>query len=103
MLRYVDVNYKSAADLYKRLSKLGDEFVQHTGKLDADDVFTLELVTRKSERDKIAARFGAVLSLDAETNQILTMKIDTLKRLLRETFPTITIIDIIKLVKNLPV
>ena len=43
VLSYVDVKDKSAADLHKRLDKLGDEFVRHTGKLSTDDVFTLGL------------------------------------------------------------
>ena len=102
-MSYVDVKDKSAADLHKQLSILGDEFVQHTGSLATADVFTLGLVSRESEKDEIAGWFCSVLGLlEAETNQILTMNIDTLKGFLSKEFPNISIAEIVKFVKTLP-
>ena len=102
VLSYADVKDKSAADLHKRLDKLGDEFVRHTGKLTTDNVFTLDLMSRESEKIKIARGFRAVLGLENNTDQILSMKIDTLKNLLRKKFPDISIADIIKFARSLP-
>jgi len=102
MLNYVDVKDKSAVDLHKRLSKLGDEFIRHTGRLATDDAFTLELMSRDSEKEEIARGFCAVLCLKAETSQILSMKIDTLKGLLSNEFPKTSIEDIVNFVKTLP-
>ena len=102
MLSYVDVKDKSAADLHKRLDQLGDEFVRHMGKLSTDAVFTQGLMSRESEKVKIAGRFRSVLRLEVETDQILSMKIDTLKKLLSKKFLNISIADIVKFARSLP-
>ena len=101
-LSYGEVQYKSAVDLYKRLDRLGNEFVRHTGKLATNDVLTLGLVTLESDKNFVAMKLRGVLSLKINTDEILALKIDTLKQRLRKAFPALDINDLIEFAKTLP-